>query len=84
MAEQQTIGIVGTGVIGSGWAVRVLSRGYDVLAWDPAPGAEERLRRAVERSWTSATRLGLFPGATPDRLSWAESPEALAAAANWI
>lgn len=84
MAEQQTIGIVGTGVIGSGWTVRVLSRGYDVIAWDPAPGAEERLRRAVERSWASATRLGLFPGATPDRLSWAESPEALAAAANWI
>ena len=65
MAETKTIGIVGTGVIGAGWAVRALSRGYDVVAWDPAPGAEQRLRDAVARNWESATKLGLFPGASP-------------------
>ncbi len=84
MVETKTIGIVGTGVIGSGWAVRTLSRSHDVIAWDPAPGAEHRLRRAVNHSWAAATKLGLFPGASPERITWAESPEALASAADWI
>lgn len=80
----KTIGLVGTGVIGSGWAVRVLARGYDVVAWDPAEGAEDRLREAIERAWPAATELGLFPGADPGRVRWAESPEEVAAAADWI
>ena len=80
----RTIGLAGTGVIGSGWAVRALARGHDVVAWDPAGGAEDRLRAAVERAWPSATRLGLFPGADPARLRWAGSPEEVAAAADWV
>ena len=43
-----TIGIVGTGVIGVGWAAYFLARGFDVAASDPAEGAETRLRT----SWT--------------------------------
>ena len=80
----KTIGLVGTGVIGSGWAVRVLARGYDVMAWDPADGAEDRLREAIERAWPAATELGLFPSADPRRVRWAESPEEVAASANWV
>ncbi len=80
----RTVGLVGTGVIGAGWAVRVLARGHDVAAWDPAVGAEDRLRRAVERAWPSAARLGLFPGADPDRLRWAGSAEEVAASADWV
>ena len=80
----RTIGLTGTGVIGSGWAVRVLARGFDVIAWDPADEAEDRLRDAVERAWPSATRLGLFPGADPARLRWAGSPEEVAAEAGWV
>ena len=80
----RTVGLVGTGVIGAGWAVRVLARGHHVVAWDPAPGAEERLRAAVERAWPAATRLGLFPGADAGRLRWAVSPEEAAADADWV
>ena len=80
----KSIGLVGTGVIGSGWAVRVLARGYDVVAWDPAGGGEERLRRAIGRVWPTATELGLFPGADPGRVQWAESPEEVAASADWV
>ncbi|MDE0163426.1 MAG: 3-hydroxyacyl-CoA dehydrogenase NAD-binding domain-containing protein [Acidimicrobiaceae bacterium] len=80
----RTIGLAGTGVIGSGWAVRALARGHDVVAWDPAGDAEGRLRAAVERAWLSATRLGLFPGADPARLRWAGSPEEVAADADWV
>ena len=80
----RTIGLAGTGVIGSGWAVRALARGHDVVAWDPAGGAEGRLRAAIERAWPSATRLGLFPGADPARLRWAATPEEVAAGSDWV
>ena len=80
----RTVGLAGTGVIGSGWAVRVLARGHDVVAWDPATGAEDRLRAAVERAWGAATGLGLFPAADPDRLRWAAGPEEVAERADWV
>ena len=80
----RTIGLAGTGVIGSGWAVRALARGHDVVAWDPADDGEDRLRAAVDRAWPSATRLGLFPGADPARLRWAGSPEDVAESAGWL
>ena len=83
-AAVRTVGVVGTGVIGAGWTVRVLARGHDVVAWDPAPGAEERLRAAVARAWPSAVKLGLFPGADPSRLAWADSVEDLAGRVDWI
>ncbi|MBS8225672.1 carnitine 3-dehydrogenase [Vannielia litorea] len=35
--------ILGTGVIGAGWAARFLLAGWDVAVHDPAPGAEARL-----------------------------------------
>jgi carnitine 3-dehydrogenase len=62
------IGIVGTGVIGSGWAARCLAHGLDVTAWDPAPGAEQRLRDSVANAWPALTRVGLAKGADLKRL----------------
>ena len=79
-----TFGVVGAGVIGSGWATRALARGLDVVAADPAPGAEDRLRAAVWAAWPAATRLGLFPGADPDRLTFVAEPEGVVAAADFI
>ena len=38
------IAIVGTGVIGASWAAYYMSRGFDVVATDPAAGAEANLR----------------------------------------
>jgi carnitine 3-dehydrogenase len=64
----RTIGLVGTGVIGAGWAARCLARGLDVVAWDPAPDAEATLRAKVENAWPALTRQGLADGASQDRL----------------
>ncbi|MCY4371572.1 MAG: L-carnitine dehydrogenase [bacterium] len=80
----KVIGVVGTGVIGSGWAARALGRGLDVVAWDPAPGAEARLEESIERAWPSVQRLGLYPGARPDRVAFARSPEEVCDAADFI
>ncbi|TWF80840.1 3-hydroxyacyl-CoA dehydrogenase [Pseudonocardia hierapolitana] len=43
----RTVAVVGTGVIGASWAALFLSHGLDVVATDPAPGAEDRLRADV-------------------------------------
>ena len=84
MATDFTFGVAGTGVIGAGWTIRALSRGWDVVAWDPAPGAETRLRAAVDRAWPSVQRLGLFPGADPSRVTMVDTLEELCSRAHFI
>jgi len=69
-AAVRTVTCAGTGVIGGGWVAYFLARGYDVVAWDPAPGAEERLRHLVDAAWPALTELGLREGASRDRLSY--------------
>jgi carnitine 3-dehydrogenase len=58
-------------VIGAGWAAHFLRQGMDVLAYDPAPGAEARLRTMIAGAWPTLERLGLAEGADPARLSFA-------------
>ena len=62
------IALVGTGLIGSGWAAHYLARGFDVVATDPGPGAETALRGFVDDAWGLLTRAGLAEGASRDRL----------------
>ncbi|NJQ01714.1 3-hydroxyacyl-CoA dehydrogenase [Streptomyces sp. PLAI1-29] len=78
------VAVVGTGVIGAGWAAHFLAHGLDVAAADPAPGAEERLRADVAAHWPAVSRLGLAPGASPDRLTFTADPAAAAAGADFV
>jgi len=77
-------GIVGGGVIGSGWAARALSRGYAVVAHDPADGAESRMRTAVDRAWPAITQMGLYPGADPTAITFVGSPEEVGEVAGFV
>ncbi|MGV8873100.1 MAG: 3-hydroxyacyl-CoA dehydrogenase NAD-binding domain-containing protein [Rhodococcus sp. (in: high G+C Gram-positive bacteria)] len=52
-----TVAVVGTGVIGAAWAACFLAAGLDVVATDPAEGAQERLRDSLERTLDIATEL---------------------------
>lgn len=73
MREQ--VAVVGTGVIGNGWIARFLAQGYDVVAFDPSEGAEERTRDAIDRAWPSLETIGLALGASKDRLTFAPTLE---------
>jgi len=48
MRPIKTLGLLGTGVIGGGWAARALHCGYDVVAADINPAMEDWIRGAVE------------------------------------
>jgi carnitine 3-dehydrogenase len=78
------VACVGAGVIGGGWVAHFLARGCDVTAWDPAPDAEARLRRLVDTAWPSLEQLGLAKGASPDRLTVADTLEKAVADAEFV
>ena len=80
MTPISTVAVIGTGVIGASWAACFLSRGLDVVAADPAPGAEDALRRAVAAHWPTMEAMGLAPGASPHRLRFLPMEDAAAAA----
>src|SRR5580698_3101064 len=65
------IAIVGTGVIGASWAALFLAHGLEVVATDPAPDAEKNLREYIETAWTALVKLGLSPGASREKLTFA-------------
>jgi 3-hydroxyacyl-CoA dehydrogenase len=66
--EINRVAIVGTGLIGSSWAASFLAHGLDVVATDPAPGTEDKVRHNVEAAWPALTKIGLAPGASTSRL----------------
>jgi carnitine 3-dehydrogenase len=69
----RSVAVVGTGVIGAGWAAHFLRMGFDVAAWDPGDGAAERLTASVRHAWPVLEKLGLRPGASLSRLRFAGS-----------
>ena len=69
------VAIIGAGVIGASWATAFLARGMDVVASDPAPGAEEALRKTVDAQWPAMQQIGLSPAASTERLRFVASPE---------
>jgi carnitine 3-dehydrogenase len=82
--DVRRVACIGAGVIGGGWAVHFLARGYDVLAWDPAADGEVLLRNLVATAWPALRTLGLAPGASPERLSFAQTLAAAVGDAEFV
>lgn len=57
MNKIKTIGLLGTGVIGAGWAARALHTGINVVASDIDPKMEDWINEAVENALPSLQSL---------------------------
>jgi len=72
--EIRRVAVIGAGTIGASWAAYYLARGLDVTVSDPAPGARDLVRRRIDEAWPNLERLGLAPGASPDRWRFHADP----------
>jgi carnitine 3-dehydrogenase len=82
--DVRTVVCCGAGVIGGGWVAYFLARGYRVLAWDPAPDAEARLRHLVDAAWPALTELGLAEGASISNLTYEPDLATACAQADFV
>jgi carnitine 3-dehydrogenase len=82
--EIRTVAVVGTGLIGSGWAAYFLAQGLDVVATDPAPNAQADMEKRVDRVWPLLQQLGLRPGASRARLRFHSGLEEAVAGADFV
>ena len=78
------VAIIGTGVIGASWTTLFLANGLEVVATDVAPNAEASLKRFVDSAWPAVKRLGLAPGASQAKLSFASDLAAAVKGADLV
>ncbi|UPJ61567.1 3-hydroxyacyl-CoA dehydrogenase [Bradyrhizobium sp. 192] len=57
----QTIGLLGGGVIGGGWAARFILNGVDVRLYDPAPNAVEHVQECLQKARRAFRMLTQVP-----------------------
>jgi carnitine 3-dehydrogenase len=55
----KTVAVVGCGTVGASWAALFLAGGYNVVAMDPAPGAEQKLMEFIECALPQLAELGM-------------------------
>ncbi|HEV2267852.1 MAG TPA: 3-hydroxyacyl-CoA dehydrogenase NAD-binding domain-containing protein [Steroidobacteraceae bacterium] len=84
MRQVKVLGLLGTGVIGGGWAARALHLGIDVLAMDTRPEMEAWIRGAVENARAALSRLTLAPLPPEGKLTFTTDLEAMARQVDFI
>ena len=84
MRNVKTLGLLGTGVIGGGWAARALHFGIDVVAADVKPEMEEWIRGAVANAEPALARLTFAPLPPKGKLTFTTDLNAMAAQVDFI
>jgi len=84
MRQVRTLGLLGTGVIGGGWAARALHFGIDVIAADVKPEMEAWIRGAVQNAEGALSRLTFAPLPPKGKLSFTTDLLAMARQADFI
>src|ERR1700738_3395419 len=84
MRQVKTLGLLGTGVIGGGWAARALHFGIDVLAADVKPEMEAWIRGAVDNAEGGLSRLTFAPLPPKGKLSFTTDLNAMARQVDFI
>ena len=84
MRKVRTLGLLGTGVIGGGWAARALHFGIDVIASDVKPEMEAWIRGAVANAEPALARLTFAPLPPKGRLSFTTDALEMTKASDFI
>lgn len=84
MRTVKTLGLLGTGVIGGGWAARALHYGIDVIAADVKPEMEAWIRGAIANAEPALARLTQAPLPPKGRLTFTTDLNEMAAKADFI
>jgi len=83
MKAVRTAAIVGGGVIGGGWAARLIANGIDVTVFDPAPDARGKFDAVLANAEHAYAGLGIA-GSQKGKLGWCDSAAAAAEDAQLI
>jgi len=84
MRRVRTLGLLGTGVIGGGWAARALQFGIDVVAADVKPEMEGWIRGAVANAEGALSRLTFAPLPRKGTLTFTSDLNAMARQSDFI
>jgi carnitine 3-dehydrogenase / betainyl-CoA thioesterase len=82
--EIKTVGLLGGGVIGAGWAARCALNGYDVAVCDLDPEAERKISEVMTNARRAWSRLTLAPLPASGSIRVVKSIEAAAEGADFI
>jgi 3-hydroxyacyl-CoA dehydrogenase len=78
------VAVVGVGAIGSSWTALYLARGLDVIAADPDPSAEAKLRHSVDTAWNALKVIGLSHKGSPEHLTFTRDPSSAVAQVDFV
>lgn len=82
--SNNTVAIIGGGVIGGGWAARFLLNGWCVRVYDPADNAEAALKEMLANARRSLPRLSDVDVPAEGELTFVKSVEEAVSDATWI
>ena len=84
MTTKPSVGLVGGGVIGAGWAARFLLEGHDVAVYDPDPELARKLDTVIGAARRARQKLHPSLPSKEGALRLAASPEDAVAGAGFI
>jgi len=73
MSQVKTAAIIGGGVIGGGWAARLLENGIDVAVFDPASDAKNKFDTVLVNAERAYAKLITTPRPDKGSISWHDS-----------
>jgi len=84
MSEIKQAAIIGGGVIGGGWAARLIENGIDVTIFDPAADAKDKFDAVLANAERAFAKLTTAPRPKKGSVSWQNTAAAAARDAQLI
>jgi carnitine 3-dehydrogenase len=73
MSQVTTAAIIGGGVIGGGWAARLIENGINVAVFDPATDAKDKFDAVLANAERAYAKLTTVPRPDKGNISWHDS-----------